>query len=133
MIVLDENILDSQRLLLESWRFHVRQIGVDFGAKGIKDPQVLTLLLRDLDRPTLVTRDQGFYLRHNCHPRYALVVGSIAPNAVAALIRQFLRHPAFRTKSSRMGRVIRLSTASIHSWRLGSNDEEADVWVGWPH
>ncbi len=33
MIILDENILDGQRLLLEAWRLAPRQIGLDFAER----------------------------------------------------------------------------------------------------
>jgi hypothetical protein len=35
--VLDENILESQRQLLRSWRVPVRQIGHELGHKGMQD------------------------------------------------------------------------------------------------
>lgn len=61
MIVLDENILDGQRLLLEAWRIAARQIGVDLGHKGLKDEEIIVLLRRQRN-PTFFTRDAGFYL-----------------------------------------------------------------------
>jgi hypothetical protein len=44
LIILDENILDGQRLLLEASRTAVRQIGVDIGHKGLKDEEIVVLL-----------------------------------------------------------------------------------------
>jgi hypothetical protein len=35
--VLDENIIDNQRRLLNSWRIPVRQVGYEVGRKGMKD------------------------------------------------------------------------------------------------
>ena len=66
MIVLDENILDGQRLLLESWKIAPRQVGLDIGRKGLKDEEIVVLLRRSR-QPTFITRDLGFYaseLRH---------------------------------------------------------------------
>lgn len=37
MNVLDENVVESQRQLLRSWRIPVRQIGVAIGWQGLKD------------------------------------------------------------------------------------------------
>jgi hypothetical protein len=37
MNILDEQILETQRQLLRSWRIPVRQIGYDIGRKGLKD------------------------------------------------------------------------------------------------
>jgi len=42
--VLDENILDGQRLVLEGWRLAARQIGVEFGRKGLMDEAIVVLL-----------------------------------------------------------------------------------------
>ena len=44
MIILDENILDAQRLLLEASRIPVREIGVDIGHKGLQDEEIIVLL-----------------------------------------------------------------------------------------
>ena len=41
MIVLDENVIDSQRRLLSSWRIPVRQIGYETGRKGMKDSEII--------------------------------------------------------------------------------------------
>ena len=46
MIVLDENIVDGQRLLLESWNIAARQVGLDVGRKGVKDEEIVVMLRR---------------------------------------------------------------------------------------
>jgi hypothetical protein len=66
--LLDENIVESQRQLLRAWRVPIRQSGHDLGPKGMADEQVIPFLLT-LRRPTLFTRDLGFYDRANCHAR----------------------------------------------------------------
>ena len=57
MIILDENILDDQRLLLEASRVTTRQIGVDVGRKGMKDDEI-AVLLRQQRYATFFTRDK---------------------------------------------------------------------------
>ena len=47
MIVLDENILGSQRTQLRWWRVHLCQIGIDVGRKGMQDDEIITLLARN--------------------------------------------------------------------------------------
>lgn len=59
MIVLDENIPEDQRLLLKSWRIRACQIGRDVGRAGIKDEQIIPLLLK-LRRPTLLRATLAF-------------------------------------------------------------------------
>ena len=60
MNVLDEDIPKGQRLLLESWRVRVQQIGVHIGRRGMADEAITPMLLRRR-RPTFFTRDEGFY------------------------------------------------------------------------
>jgi hypothetical protein len=46
MNLLDENIPESQRQLLRSWRIRVKQIGVDIGRQGMKDQEDIVPLLQ---------------------------------------------------------------------------------------
>jgi len=63
MIVLDENVAEDQCRLLRKWRLRFRQIGQDVGQQGMKDEEHMLPLLHKLDRPTLFTRDLGFFHR----------------------------------------------------------------------
>jgi hypothetical protein len=62
--ILDENILDGQRLLLEASRVATRQIGVDVGRKGMKDDEI-AVFLRQQRHVTFFTRDADFYFRNS--------------------------------------------------------------------
>jgi hypothetical protein len=62
LIVLDENILEGQRLLLEASHIPARQIGTDLGRKGMKDDEIV-VLLRAKRSVTFFTRDAGFFLQ----------------------------------------------------------------------
>ena len=44
MNILDENLPESQRQLLRSWRVLVRQIGVELEHQGVKDEEIVPLL-----------------------------------------------------------------------------------------
>jgi hypothetical protein len=46
LILLDENILEGQRLQLGAWGIAARQIGVDVGRKGMQDEEIVVLLRR---------------------------------------------------------------------------------------
>ena len=61
MIILDENILDGQRLLLRAWRLAAKQIGLDFGQKGLKDEEIVVLLRRQRNA-AFFTRDGDFFV-----------------------------------------------------------------------
>jgi hypothetical protein len=127
LIVLDENILDCQRLLLIAWRLPARQIGVDLGRKGMKDEEIV-VLLRGIRNATFFTRDAGFYAPNLRHSSYCIVVAGVGQNEAAAFIRRFLRHPDFDTQAKRMGRVVRLSHASLAFWRPRS---QTQMHTGW--
>ena len=127
MNVLDENIPDHQRQLLRSWRIRTQLIGADFSRKGIQDDQIIPLL-HSLNKPTFFTRDKGFYRRHLCHAGYCLVCLEVNRSEVALFARRFLRHPGFKTRPRRMGKVVRLSTAGIQFWQLHERRESRSSW-----
>jgi hypothetical protein len=127
LIILDENILDGQRRLLETSRLAPKQIGVDIARKGLKDEEIIVLLRRQRNT-TFFTRDAGFYLPELRHGSYCLVVTSVGQNEVAAFIRRLLRHPDFDTQAKRMGRVVRVSHAGLAFWSVRSQTEVHTVW-----
>ena len=96
MFVLDENVPEPQRAFLEAWHIRVRQIGVELVRKGTLDENVIPVL-HQLRGVTFFTRDQDYYRRDLCHPRYSLVFLEVRPKDFADTIRRFLRHRAFRT------------------------------------
>lgn len=128
MIVLDENLIASQRSLLESWRIHFRYIGKDIGWQGMKDRNDIIPLLHGLRNPTFFTRDQDFYHAWLRHPGFCLVFLEVRPREAAHYIRRFLRHPNFRTQQQRMGKVIRVHEDGIRYWQVGAGESEELVW-----
>ncbi|MDT7896900.1 MAG: hypothetical protein RRB24_02465 [Armatimonadota bacterium] len=129
MIILDEQIPDSQRRRLLDWGFHVWQIGWDIGHAGMDDVGQVLPLLHSLRQPTFFTLDLGFYHRRFCHDRYCLVVLDVADTQVAEFVRKFLRHPLFRTKAKRMGKVVLLTTEGIRWWAKGMPKELKAAWL----
>ncbi len=127
MIVLDENILESQRQLLRSWRVRVYQIGYDLSRKGITDEEIIPFLLEQR-YPTFFTRDLGFYERRLCHSQYCLVCLAVGQYEVATFVRRVLRHPEFRTQAKRRGAVIRVSSAGLQVWHLHAEQETFLAW-----
>ena len=127
MIVLDENILDGQRLLLQAWRLAAKQIGLDFGRKGLKDQEIVVLLRRQRN-VTFFTRDSDFFGPGLRHPGYCIVLAGVGQNEVAAFIRRFLRHPDFNTQAKRAGRVVRISHTGLTFWRLRSEAQTQTLW-----
>ena len=127
MIILDENILEGQRLVLEGWKIAARQVGLDVGRKGLTDEQVV-ILLRRLRQPTFFTRDQGFYAADLRHEHYAIVVAAVGQYELAAFVRRLLHHPAFDTYAKRTGRIIRIAPKGIAWWQLRRQQE---AFVNW--
>ncbi|MDX6443948.1 MAG: hypothetical protein QOH71_1022 [Blastocatellia bacterium] len=127
MNILDENLPSNQVALLESWRVHVRQIAVNIGRSGMSDEEIIPLLLRH-HLPTFFTRDQGFYDRRLCHSEYSVVVLAVEKDEAASFIRRLLRHPAFRTRTKRMGKVIRVSRAKMSVWAVS---KQSQIDIGW--
>lgn len=127
MNLLDENVIESQRHRLRGWRIPVRQIGHDIGHKGLKDVEILPLL-HQLRRPTLFTRDLGFYAREVCHRGYGIVCLAVAQDEVAVFVRRVLFHPLLNTQAKRMGTVVRASRRGLKLWRLHVQVEEPSPW-----
>jgi hypothetical protein len=127
VIILDENIPDSQRQLLRSWRIQVSQVGHEVGRQGIKDKEIIPLL-HGLKAVTFFTRDIGFYNRQLCHAEYCLGCLAVSQYEVASFIRRFLKYSDFNTKAKRMGKVIRLTHMRLQVWRFHAEKEEAIKW-----
>lgn len=70
MNILDENVREDQRGLLQRWGIPVHQLGVDVGRKGMKDEEIIPFL-HTLRNTTFFTRDMGFYDSKLCHRRQA--------------------------------------------------------------
>jgi len=125
--ILDENIIDNQRRLLNSWRIPVRQVGYEVGRKGMKDHEIIPFL-HQLNQPTFFTRDDDFYERRLCHAGYCLVYLDVRKEEVATFVRRVLRQQAFKTKAKRMGNVIRASHVGLTFWKLHAEKEANLDW-----
>ena len=127
MNVLDEDIPKGQRLLLESWRVRVQQIGVHIGRRGMADEAITPMLLPHR-RPTFFTRDEGFYDRSLCHAGYSLIYLDVNKYETAAFIRRVLRHKDLKTQAKRMGTVVRVSAAGLWVWRTHAGRAARLMW-----
>jgi hypothetical protein len=125
--VLDENVPESQRRLMQSRRVPLRQIGKDIGRKGMKDKEIIPLL-HQVDRPTFFTLDGDFYDRRLCHAGYCLVNLAVEDEMIAEYVRRILRYPALNSKAKRMGRVIRAFPTGLTAWRIHAEQEDRLSW-----
>ena len=127
MNILDENVLESQRQLLQKWRVPFRQIGYEVGRKGMTDDEIIPFLL-SLRQPTFFTIDRHFCNRSLCHARYGVVYLDVKQIEAATFVRRLLHHREFDTQAKRMGTVVRASHAGLAVWRLHA---EQEVRFGW--
>ena len=128
MIVLDENIFESQRVQLRRWRIHLCQIGRDVGRKGMQDDKIIPLL-RQLRRPSLASRDAHFFNKSLCSDRFCLLYFEVRPLEVAKYVRRLLRHPEFSTWNRRKGCVFRITASGISAWRVHARHLTRYRWV----
>lgn len=127
MILVDENTREDQRKILVSRRLPVRQVGVDWGRKGMSDEEIVTAL-HSSRRVTLLTRDSDFYYPGFRHPNYAVVVIAAPVTAMAEFAIRFLRHPVFRSHAMRLGKVIRVQPTGIVYWERNASRETEVAW-----
>jgi hypothetical protein len=127
VIVLDENVFESQRIQLSRWRIHLCQIGRDIARKGILDDAIIPLL-RQLRRPTFVSRDRDFFDKQLCNDRFCLAFLDVRPIEVADYVRRFLRHSEFKKWSQRKGSVVRVSSSGVIVWRANASDATRFRW-----
>ncbi len=128
MNVIDENIVSRQRKKSTGFGIHFKQIGFELGRRGMKDQNDVIPMLHHLARPTFFTRDRDYYKPALRHSDYCLVYLDVSADETAEYIRRFLRHPAFRTWSRRVGSVVRLRHSGLNYWAARSEREAA---VGW--
>jgi hypothetical protein len=129
VIVLDENVFESQWTQLRRWRIHLYQIGRDAGRKGMADEEIITLLRR-LHRPSFVSRDRDFFDKTLGGGSFCLLYLDIRPFQVAEYVRRLLRHPEFNTWSQRKGRVVRVRASGISAWHVRAPRVVHHPWAG---
>ena len=128
MNILDEDISVIEREQLHVRKFHVRQIGIEVGRLGMKDRSDIIPLLHTLRTPTFFSRDHGFYHPRLIHSGYCLVYLDVAFDEIAEYIRRFLRHPKFRTRTQRMGKVVRVRHGGVRYWQIQVKGEHTLTW-----
>jgi len=128
VIVLDHNIAEDQSQLLRDWHIHFKQIGVEVGRPEWDDFQEIWRYLHRHKQTTFFTRDSDFFQPRLRHANYALIVIAAPIKETAAVIKRFLRHPEFKTKAKRCGKVIRLSPRVISWWEIGAEQQQDLLW-----
>jgi hypothetical protein len=128
VIILDHNVTEDQINQLRRWKIHFEQIGVEVGRPEWDDEQEILRYLHRARSATFFTRDDDFFGFRLCHANYCLVFIDAANRETAMLIRRFLRHPAFKTKAKRCGKVVKLSPRVITWWEIGKPRRQDIIW-----
>src|SRR5438309_9774743 len=112
---------------MEKLGLSFRQVGLDWGRKGMSDDEVVSALHR-LKRVTFLTQDSDFYLRENSHSSCCVVLLAVEQRKMAQYAVRFLRHRSFRTFASRQGKVIRVQPTGIVYWERNASREIEVAW-----
>jgi len=118
MIVVDENIHDHRIMEAISAWYPGQVVSVTTlrPASLIKDDAIPALLLQ-APQPTFVTINvSDFWMKaqpHNASCIIAVALPNERAREVPDLLRRLFRLPAFKTKASRMGKVVRLTPNRI--------------------
>lgn len=128
MIILDHDIPEHQVESLRLARLRPQQIGRDIGRPEWQDLEEILRYLHSRKSETFFTRDEGFFRRQLCHQNYCIVFISGSVLETSLYIQRFLRHRTFRTRKSRMGKVIRLSSTRIVCWERGKEKPLRLAW-----
>jgi hypothetical protein len=119
VIILGHNIPENQAEQLRCWRIHFRQIGFEVGRPEWDDQQEILRYLHAIKQSIFFTRDFDFFRVRLAHENYCLVFLAVPVLETAFYIRKLLRHPDFRTRAKRNGKVIKVSTEKIAVWERG--------------
>lgn len=122
-IILDDQLFDQEVLIPIARWITVQRLRDLHPNEVIKDERV-PVLLCELDQPTFVTIDMGFWNKTLVHPKYCILCFPLRneeQDRLPNLLRALLRLPTFRTKAERMGKVARVSTSDIQYWQFGDD------------
>lgn len=129
-LILDEQI--NQEVVLPALRkwITVQPLIEACPGQHILDERIPSIL-RTLKQPTLVTIDRGLWRRDRCHPAYCILYFALRSGEqeeLPGLLRALLRHPEFRTRAKRMGKVARVSEATVDYWQFPQRGLKRIAW-----
>ena len=125
MIVLDEQL--SKRSLtnaIAKWYPGAVCSVTDLRPKTIIKDEAIPTLLGRAREPTFVTVNEAdFWLRAIASEKFCIICVALPDERVReapALLQRLLRHPDFKTKALRMGKVARLTTMTAQYYSVSS-------------
>jgi hypothetical protein len=125
MLVLDEQLLgrDVEERIADWYRGRVVYI-TDLRPNTVIKDEAIPLLLRQQKQPTFVTiNESDFWSRTAGDQRFCIICFALPDSRVHELpssLRRILHQAPFRTKSQRMGSVLRVTNTHIHYYTASS-------------
>jgi len=113
MIILDEQLLGRNiELEIARWYRGAVQFIIDLRPNTIIKDDAIPELLRQSSQPTFVTiNERDFWRKVPADRQYCIVCFALPDTRareIPSSLRSLLRHPEFRTKAQRMGKIIRV-------------------------
>jgi len=134
MIVLDEQLLSYglQASIARWYRGAVTDI-TQLRPNTVILDEAIPMLLRAVSRPTFVTINVAdFWRRLAPNPRFCIVCCAVPhtrAQEVPDLLRRVLALEPFRTRSRRLGKIVRVSPQHV---RYYTTDTQAIHLIAWP-
>ena len=118
MVVLDENLKDNRiRIAIAQWYQGQVVFIRDLRPNTIIKDEAIPSLLQRVNEPTFVTINVGdFWIQTTPSSRFCIIAIEIPKERsleIPELLRGILQLDAFKTKASRMGKVIRWTPTRI--------------------
>jgi hypothetical protein len=134
MIVLDEQLLSyGIQVSIARWYRGVMTDITQLRPYTVILDEAIPMLLRAASRPTFVTINVAdFWRRLAPNPRFCIVCCAV-PHTPAQEVPDFLRRvlalEPFRTRSRRLGKIVRVSSQHV---RYYTTDTQAIHLIAWP-
>ncbi len=114
MIVLDEQLLGRNiEAEIARWYPGAVQFIIDLRPDTVIKDDAIPALLRQQKQPTFVTiNEKDFWRKVDINSHFCVVCFTLPDsrvNEIPQLLRALFRYPPFKTKASRMGKVIRVT------------------------
>jgi len=123
MIVLDEQLLGRNlETEIARWYRGAVQFIIDLRPNTIIKDDAIPEILRRQNQPTFVTiNERDFWRKVEIDSRFCVVCFTLSDaraREIPARLRALLNRPEFRTKASRMGKVVRMTEDEISYYTL---------------
>src|SRR5262249_31411355 len=117
--ILDEQLAANEVVAPPQERHKAKRLADLRPDKHVLDDRIPETLLT-LNQPTFITIDQDFWDARWCNPGYCILYFALKDDQqelLPGLLQALLRHPEFRTRAVRMGKVTWVGPTLIELWQ----------------